>query len=366
MNYFTTLFLTERKNPKFLVFFFMIISLTLISFVATLTAKNDFLFAEIRADRGGVKNTLANFQQDTSTSTNDKILVKNLNQQTELLARMEQSLLFEDNDLFNQAAVEMTAVRAEFFRLPQAKKYATNFPTPQQNALKQVFYQNIKATKQPLYAKNDRVILAVLVFFNFFSFGWFLLNSLLNCNIWLSDQLHLRTVQGFPISKTQRISTKLIFYLTVSLIGLLIPVIIAGATSLFVPSGSLTYPVAIYLNTYKTVPFWQYTGFLLGLSFLIALFSAIFSYSLNLLTKNLYLSIFFSFAAFFIPYFLGDTTKMLWFLPFNYLNPVAVLEGSHLATSQLGNYWSGIAILFLWAGILLGLISWKWPRRMKK
>ena len=39
-------------------------------------------------------------------------------------------------------------------------------------------------------------------------------------------------------------------------------------------------------------------------------------------------------------------------LPFNYLNPVAVLKVHTLATSQLGNYWSGIAILFLWTGIL--------------
>ena len=89
----------------------MIISLTLISFVATFNSKNDFLFAEIGPRSWWSKNTLANFQQIHRPLQMIRYWLKpSINRQT--IGSYGAVPLFEDNDLFNQAAVEMTAVRA--------------------------------------------------------------------------------------------------------------------------------------------------------------------------------------------------------------------------------------------------------------
>lgn len=255
MNYFSTLFLIQRKNPKFIIFFLTIILLSVISIATTLVTNEEFLFSEIRSDRMGVKITLGNFSREGIVVSDGSVIVKNLEEQSELLARMEQSLVFENHGLFNETAVQLTEVRGDFLKMPEAQKYAANFPTKNQNELKKVFYQYFQTNRKTPYARNDHVILAVLNFLNIFAICWLPLNAILNSNILLTQRMHRRTVQGFPLSELRQVLTNISFYGVASFVGLLIPVVVTSAAGLFVSMGRLDYPVPVYLTSYQTVPF---------------------------------------------------------------------------------------------------------------
>ena len=174
--------------------------------------------------------------------------------------------------------------------------------------------------------------------------------SLITSDFLLAEVKHFSVNAGYPLPINKRLLQKILFLL---LFFLSIFLCILGITLLLssvYPLGDWTYPVPIYLlTTYRVVPFWLYL-FIVTLFFLmIVVFTAICSLFFNTLTKNVYLTFFASFILYSLPFFLPTAAQKLWFLPSNYLNPIAVCEGTFVVNQLIGGPIFGLLVLLMWS-----------------
>ncbi|KAF1301140.1 MULTISPECIES: hypothetical protein [Enterococcus] len=355
MAYFKTLFLINRHNIKYQFLLALTILFTFIQIGNTVSQNRPFLLEENSAARQAVQSILSQFKKidPSEQETQKDPLYFNLIQQSELLARKEQALLFENWKLLNEASLELVEVRESFLTLPGSKKYQSYLPTLAENQLEKTFFQKIQKDHIPLITENSTLVMAMISLIVSLGFLWFPLNALISSDLLLEEMNHLSVTNGYPISFRKRILLKISFLFGIFLLVLFLILLLAGIMGIFSPIGSLCYPVPIYIQNYQTVPFWLYLFLIIGYLLMLTLFTTLLSLSLNYLLNNLYITIFTSFGLYLLPYFFPNFMKSLWFLPSIFLNPVQLLQGEFLKETFL----SGIGVLATWCLFFITFLS---------
>lgn len=359
MNYFSVLFKISKKNLKYRILLIAAVLLAIIQTFFTLSQNRQVLLEENSADRLAVQSVLSEFKKvDLSApdAKNDP-LYTNLVQQSELLARKEQTLLFNNCPLFIDTSIELSTIRKDFRSLPGAENYASYLPAPSDNQLENAFYTRIKKADIPLMTQNNTIVMSMLTLFSLLGILWFPMTTLITNDLLLEELRHLSLTNGFPLALKKRLLTKIGFTTGFLLLALGAVYLVCMAFAVHFPIGDLNYPVPVFLTSYTTLPFIGYLGILTFYFLLLAVFACLLSIVLNYLLNDFYLSLFFSFGLYLLPFFFPAASAKLWFLPAISLDPVKLLQGKYLEFSNCGNYFFGIMVLLFWCLLFLIVIK---------
>lgn len=359
MNYLAATFMENRKSSKFKLLAILFLLFSGVNIIGTLHQSRSFLLEDVSSNRQVVNTILSDFQDlgNPNNVQTEHPLYANLHEQSSLLARLEQTILFESWDSYLTSSLELIDTRLEFLDIPDSENYQTYFPTKNENLLDKAFINELVKSGQPVYTENSQIILALLSFLFFLGILWFPLNAVMSSDILLSDMQHLSVSKGFPISFSTRVLIKTFFQTMLTLASFLVVLLLSVFLSLFYSFGQLNYPVSVYLFDFQTVPFWQYSLLVLLYFSLVSVFACILSLLFNYLFRNMYLTLFASLGVYLPAFFLTGYENYTWILPSNFLNPVALLHAEHVTQGFFGSYFNGILVLLIWIGIMIVFLS---------
>lgn len=136
--------------------------------------------------------------------------------------------------------------------------------------------------------------------------------------------------QGIPISwKRQWRSRSLMLWGIIWSVTLLGVVTSYLGSLFFETSGTLNYPVPIYLNqTTEYLPIWQYTLILLGSGMILSFIVLLIANGLSWIIRNIYLTILLVTGLYFLPAIGGQLTSVSSWQPSFYFNIQQVVQGT--------------------------------------
>lgn len=359
MTYFKTLFLIHQKNRQTGYFFFLLLLVASISLINTLGRQQETPYLNASTQRQAINASLQDFRNVDLTSPigQQDPLYLNLVAQSALLARQEQSLLFDDSTLYHQTSLDLATTREAFYQLPAHQSYQRYVPSANENQLNKARSSYFLQHDLPFYTKENNLVLASLILLSTISVLWMPLAHILTSKILLDDLDHLSIQNGFPVSFLHKMMSKILFYLMMFVLGLFLLGGLCGLASLFFPFGRIDYPVAIYLTSFQTVPFWLYSLLIGSYFFLLAVFCMVLNLTLNFLTNQVYTTIFIGLGLYLIPYFAPQSLPWLFWLPSFYLDPVKILQGTFLQGTFSGSYFFGLMVVMGWTLAMVLLLK---------
>lgn len=303
---------------------------------------------EIHAVKGSLDTISEADRLNPAGSRKYELLVK----QESLISILQMSLIMEMNDTYLKKEANLNELQLQLSHDPAFADTLSFIPPLNQLEITRVTNQYLKTNNLPR-AVNNLSGVAYTIFFSS------LLLTILSViiiffasDILISDYEHQTVIRGFPVSQTKRIWAKIItrgslLYLNISL-ALLVGFI---TMSWRFESGPFDYPVGLYVSAgFTALPFSQYL-IVLAISIpSLIMFILLMSTCLNILTKNLYLTLFIQLALFILPNFIPLINQLTYLLPFNYLNLQRVLTG------ELANVTGRPQLDFIFATLVF--ISW--------
>lgn len=180
----------------------------------------------------------------------------------------------------------------------------------------------------------------------------FVFIALLAGDQFTKDQMKNWSVsQGLPISwkKQWRMRGFMLWSIVwgVTLIGL-------GTSYLFSlffeTTGSLSYPVAIFINgIIEYIPIWQYALVVIGLGMLLSFILLLLTTGLSWIIRNVYLTILIVIGLFFVPVIWNSITPLTSWQPSFYMNIKQIVQGESASLYDLNGlvFWKMPIVLFL-------------------
>src|SRR5699024_1595988 len=194
------------------------------------------------------------------------------------------------------------------------------------------------------------------------SYAVFFIILFLSSNILTEDAEHKSLTNSYPISFDEKMTAKLLIHVIYSFLMLIGTLLLStGIISVWKGGGNFRYPVVLFMNNgFKGIPVYQYALIFALYLLLLIIQVVLLSVLLNMTLKNSYLTLFIGSAIYFAPALLPSVFSFLFFLPSNFYNMGAVLEGTlSMATDQPHfNYTIGFWVLLLWNLILLAALGW--------
>lgn len=369
-NILKTIIVLEKSNKKN-IFTFVIVALFVLGMIIYVKV-GDFGNSQIEkaSEYQSLSIVLAKFQNvDATENGNGSDLYKNLVLQKQYITKQKMSITTKRPDLFLDTAIDLVKVRDESYKLEGYKEVANYLPSKIENEFDRVFYEYIKSTGMSLSVD-------LLSFFHFLTylFGllggvWFVFMSIYSCGIMIDDFRHTSLIKGYPITFDKYVLGKCIS--SMILIGVfLIECIVCSLPLIYFRGlGDPSYPIAVYNGFVDVYPIYKYLIVAILYMICLSIFTILLSIILNMLLKNMYLTLFVELTLFVLPMFFPNLMNLVPFNPFNYLNFTQLLNGQtyNLATpenftSTNGFVYIGISIVIMVAVIKIFLTTGKLTR----
>lgn len=118
-------------------------------------------------------------------------------------------------------------------------------------------------------------------------------------------------------------------------------------------------PVGIYVGDAVLISSVQYIAMSLGYMFVISIFVMLLSIILNVLLKNMYLTLFVHFILFFLPMIFPSLISVFPYNPFNFMNFNDILRGVPVDLAQPVDITMNLGLIILFICIILMLFAIK-------
>ncbi|MEG0256392.1 MAG: hypothetical protein RR554_11010 [Vagococcus sp.] len=289
-------------------------------------------------------------------------IYQNLSEQTQIIARQLNSVLFDQPKKYIESSYEMTKLRKE---LRQEEGFNKDIellqPTLAKIKMDDAYFSYLLKNDETVYLKPETFSTLSLLFFSILGVLWFPICAFLTANILEDEYEHKSLVKGQPITFLKRCLKKYLALFSLFMLNIGSGLILClGLTQLFGNSvNDLNNYTVVQLISFSILRNWQVI--LLNVLYLAVLFSFVFVLSvfLNVLLRNFYLTLiiemlFYSLTIL-LPEFISDSP---WYLG-GYLIPTYLFEGKFLtdSSSALLNPLFGMGYLLVMSGVLLFLIS---------
>ncbi|WP_339215703.1 ABC transporter [Solibacillus sp. FSL W8-0372] len=282
---------------------------------------------EKKSDFYNGRAALSKFQvKDASEDGDGSDLFKNLTKQNRSIALQIAALTMDNYPLYYEASMTTAELRKEAFDLEDYDKVADLLPTKLENTLNYMYFKQMVDSEKQTISDLSQYIPFLLYFFSIAGFGWYIFISFYTSSILLDDFEHTSLVKGYPVRFDQYILSKCViaFGYVLAFIAL---IFICSLLSLRNGFGDITEPVRVFLGEPTLVSSISYIGRAVLYMIVISIFVMLLSIILNVLLKNMYLTLFVHFILFFLPIIFPSLISLFPYNPFNFMSFNEILAG---------------------------------------
>ncbi|WP_042470304.1 ABC transporter [Bacillus ndiopicus] len=349
--------LTNRKN-LFLLFIVALITVGMMFYIESQSAGNQIV--EKTGDFYSAQAALTKFQViDASDDGDGSDLYKSLNKQKIAVALQIAALKMQNSKMYYETSIEIAELRAKAFDMEEYDKVASLMPSRIKNTLNHMYFSHLLKAEQEMTPNLLQYFPFLLFFFSIVGAGWYVFISFYTSSILLEDFEHSSLIKGYPIRFDQYIFTKCVTYF-LYIIGFIVVVFACAVPLIFINgAGDASYPIAVYVGQpaiYSTI---HYVALSISYMIIIAIFAMLLSIILNVLLKNMYLTLFVQSILFFLPEVFPSMISFMPYSPFNFLNFNKILSGYplELAAPVDITMTTGLIILLICIALMMLVIK---------
>ena len=313
------------------------------------------------------KQAVGELNEYEAQEPENKEIYENLLLQQRAVASQDVALRFQQPDAYIKNGQKVSSLRLKGYEQGYGEVRPV-FLISQEQARKDLAFYDYLSDHQ-LAAEKDAAnganyFTVSLTLFSSFAFFFFLF---LSGDILTSDAAHATVVEAYPVNGTQRTVGKLLIHtlFPAGLVTLLFG-IGYGLASLVLRPGILAYPEVIYQSSgYQAIPTWKFLLFFAGYLILLQIHVVLLSAVLNLLFKNFYLNLFLGGALYLLPILVPAPHRLFAYLPFDYWNPAAVLDGTAAVSYENPQitFSFGFIILSIWTLLYFLVVAFSTLRK---
>lgn len=283
---------------------------------------------EKKGDYYSAQAILSKFQVKDASETGDgSELYKNLTKQKSNIALQIATLTLDKQTMYYETSLKLAELREEAFELEGYENVAELLPSKLQNSMDYLYFKRMNDEGKDTISDLFQYMPFLLFFFIHVGAGWYIFISFHTSSILLDDFEHSSIIQGFPVRFDHYILSKCIITFLSIVTSILLIFICAIPLWILNGLGNPLEPVAIYLGNATLISTIQYIAMSVGYMILISIFVMLLSIILNVLLKNMYLTLFVHFILFFLPMIFPSLISLLPYNPFNFMNFNDILRG---------------------------------------
>ncbi|MGE7926711.1 ABC transporter [Lysinibacillus xylanilyticus] len=318
----------ERANRKNLVALFAIaiIVFGFMFYIKSQAVGNQIV--EKKGDYYSSQAILSKFQVKDASETGDgSDLFKNLTKQKSKIALQIATLTLDRQSKYFEASLQLAELRKEAFELEGYENVAELLPSKLQNSMNYLYFKWMIDEGKDTISDLFQYIPFLLFFFTYIGAGWYIFISFHTSSILLDDFEHSSIIKGFPVRFDYYILSKCIIAFLSIVTSILLIFICAIPLWIINGLGNPLEPIAVYLGNATLISTIQYIAMSVGYMILISIFVMLLSIILNVLLKNMYLTLFVHFILFFLPMIFPSLISLIPYNPFNFMNFNDILRG---------------------------------------
>jgi hypothetical protein len=287
------------------------------------------------SEHQNITSALSQFHvMDASKDGDSSEIYKNLNEQQRLISLQRVAANLDKPDLFVNSAIELAKLRDDATHFEGYEDIAVYLPTYTVNKKDSIFYETLKTLEIPIFKDNLSFYQFLIFLFGILGSIWFIFLAFYTSGIMIEDFRHTSLIKGYPIPFDQYVAAKGISTMSVILIFMLEIFLCSLPLIYFRGLGDPTYPVAVFDGNFEIYTITQYIGVCLLYMICIAVFVILLSIILNVLLKNMYLTLFVELFLFALPVLFPRMISLFPYNPFNYMNFTNLLNGVSLDLAQ--------------------------------
>lgn len=356
-----TLFIVERTEKKtiFAILAIAIFSLTLSIYSYQTELGNPIVQKSNEALM--VKAALNKFEVvDATEDGPGSPLYKNVVQQDAAFTRQGMSLKTDRPELYVDSALELTQLRKDAFTMNEYEKIADIMPEMIENELDYYYYSYISQLETPPPFANYTYTEFLMYLLGFVGAFWFLVVAVYSSNIMIEDFNHMTLIKGYPISFDRYVLAKVFVAWSITCLFMVTLILFSLPYGFLGKWGSLSSVIAVWNGEVQMAAVLSYTGFAIGYMLLLSLVAIVSSVILNVLVRNVYITIFIQLGLVALPIMFPRSATLVPWYPYHYINFPALLRGQSLMGAYPAELsaWMGGIVLTIYLVILFGLVKW--------
>ncbi|MDM5248440.1 ABC transporter [Lysinibacillus sp. G4S2] len=283
---------------------------------------------EKKGDYYSAQAILSKFQiKDASETGDGSDLYKNLTKQKSKIALQIAALTMDRKSMYYETSFQLAELRQEAFELEGYENIAELLPSKVQNSMDYLYFKWMIDEGKDTISDLFQYVPFLLFFFMHVGAGWYIFISFHTSSILLDDFEHSSIIKGFPVRFDHYILSKCMITFLSIVTSILLIFICAIPLWIINGLGNPLEPVGIYVGNATLISTIQYIAMSVGYMLLISIFVMLLSIILNVLLKNMYLTLFVHFILFFLPMIFPSLISLIPYNPFNFMNFNDILRG---------------------------------------
>ncbi|MFJ8460157.1 ABC transporter [Lysinibacillus xylanilyticus] len=311
---------------------------------------------EKKGDYYSAQAILSKFQiKDASETGDGSDLYKNLVKQKSTIALQIAALTMDKQSMYYETSFKLAELRQEAFELEGYKNVAELLPSKLQNSMDYLYFKKMIDEGKDTISDLFQYMPFLLFFFVHVGAGWYIFISFHTSSILLDDFEHSSIIQGFPVRFDHYILSKCIIAFLTIVTSILLIFICAIPLWILNGLGNPLEPIGIYVGNATLISTIQYIAMSVGYMILISIFVMLLSIILNVLLKNMYLTLFVHFILFFLPMIFPSLISLLPYNPFNFMNFNDILLGVPVDLAKPVDITMNLGLIIICISIILML-----------
>ncbi|MEX3743766.1 MULTISPECIES: ABC transporter [Lysinibacillus] len=346
----------ERANRKNLVALLAVVMIVFgfMFYIKAQAVGNQLV--EKKGDFYSAQAILSKFQiKDASETGDGSDLYKNLVKQKSTIALQIAALTMDKQSMYYETSLKLAELRQEAFELEGYENVAELLPSKLQNSMDYLYFKRMVDEGKDTISDLFQYMPFLLFFFVHVGAGWYIFISFHTSSILLDDFEHSSIIKGFPVRFDHYILSKCIITFLSIVISILLIFICAIPLWILNGLGNPLEPVGIYIGNATLISTIQYIAMSVGYMILISIFVTLLSIILNVLLKNMYLTLFVHFILFFLPMIFPSLISLLPYNPFNFMNFNDILLGVPIDLAKPVDITMNLGLIIICISIILML-----------
>ncbi|WP_354471287.1 ABC transporter [Lysinibacillus parviboronicapiens] len=311
---------------------------------------------EKKGDYYSAQAILSKFQVKDALETGDgSDLYKNLVKQKSHIALQIAALTMDKQSMYYETSLQLAELRQEAFELEGYENVAELLPSKLQNSMDYLYFKRMIDEGKDTISDLFQYMPFLLFFFVHVGAGWYIFISFHTSSILLDDFEHASIIQGFPVRFDHYILSKCIIAFLSIVTSILLIFICAIPLWIINGLGNPLEPVGIYVGKATLISTSQYIAMSVGYMMVISIFVMLLSIILNVLLKNMYLTLFVHFILFFLPMIFPSLISLIPYNPFNFMNFNDILRGFPLDLAKPVDITMSLGLIMICISIILML-----------
>lgn len=356
-----TLFIVERTDKKTL---FALVAIALFSLAISFYAYQTELGNPLEQKSNeslAVNAALNKFQVvDATESGPGSPLYKNIVQQDQAFTRQAMSLKMSRPELYVEYSLLLTQLRKDAFLMDGYETVAATLPGLIENERDYYYYSYLSELETyPEFAPYTytEFLLYLLGFVGAF---WFLVVAVYSSNIMIEDFRHTTMIKGYPIGFDRYVLAKVLVTWGVTCLFLVTLLLFSLPYGFLQEWGNLSSVIAVWNREIELHMVLSYSAFAIGYMLLLSLVAIVSSVILNVLVRNVYITVFVQLGLVALPIMFERLATLVPWYPYHYVNFPALLRGESLGGAFPAELaaWDGVIILTIYLVLLLAVVKW--------